>query len=527
MKRELCQKREEIRKRLLTNGYQPSDRQKIAIGLRLGTGCGKTHVLTEAPEWLNAHGVYVTYNMNQLLSVDGLMPDRAILLRLTLALHGCGSSQCAQFLASEESSSSRAAPLDSLRDLFLATAKSKAPGDIVIGVDELNDLGHRNAKIVVSELSYLAARFLKETENMCTVLVSSLASQTFETGSGRAVIDWVPNCPDIDALNYFARGVKVEKRDHAKALVNAVSGRHIRSIVLAFDLYMQDGTEPTVRGMYKLMKDRMGATFSPSSLLIKAKYVKDCISFDDPPICPPEIELMTDQISAIPPVILMMAFKCRDFDDAMHLENLLNAFALFDGGPGKQLENVAKHYDLLRASLGLPVVPGRVKVDTSTGDKSETWYKELKFHAEMVVSDLCLLTRKDNKVIASDVAPSFGCYYHPRKSNHPWVDRVFVAKHPDGDLCLVLAQDKVNADDFSGACAKLNEAAHTLTAASKHLRTVLLIVNVIGASEGTWTQSKLDWPNILIRGEKEVSRFYTVNFADMVWFSRERHLASL
>ena len=430
-------------------------------------------------------------------------------------------------MSSEESNPFKTVPLESLRELFLYTAKSKAPGDIVISVDQLKDLGHQNAQIVVSELGYIAARYFKETNYMCTVLVSSLATDTFETGSGRAVIDWVPNRPDIEALNYFAQGVRAEKRDQARALINAVSGRHIRSIVLAIDLYMQNGTEATVRWMYNMMKDRMGATFKPANLLTAAKYVKDCISSEDPPICPSEIELMTDKIFAIPPVILMMAFQSRGSDEAMHLENLLNSFSLFGGGAGKQLENVAKHYDLFRATLGLPVVPGRVKVDTSKSDKDELWYKKLRFQSEMEVSDVSLLKQEGKTVTTTGEAPLFGTYYHPGVCNHPWVDRVYVAKHPEGDLCLVLAQDKVNASDFSDACVKLNKAAKILTATSKQLDKALLIVNVIGASEGTRAQSNLDWPYILIRGEKEVTRYYTVNFADMVWFARTRHLASL
>jgi len=97
-------------------------------------------------------------------------------------------------------------------------------------------------------------------------------------------------------------------------------------------------------------------------------------------------------------------------------------------------------------------------------------------------------------------------------------------------VCLVLAQDKINASDFSDACRKLNKAARLLTTNSATLNHVLLIVNVIGASEGTLTQrtrSELEWPFVLIRGQEEVKKFYTQHFADMVWFARERHLLSL
>jgi hypothetical protein len=47
-----------------------------------------------------------------------------------------------------------------LRKLFVHHAKSLAPGDIAIGVDELMDLGVDVAKLVVSELAEVAALYL-------------------------------------------------------------------------------------------------------------------------------------------------------------------------------------------------------------------------------------------------------------------------------------------------------------------------------------------------------------------------------
>lgn len=52
MENQLKEKRETIRETL--KAYLPTDRQKVVIGIRLGSGFGKTHVLTEAPELLSA-----------------------------------------------------------------------------------------------------------------------------------------------------------------------------------------------------------------------------------------------------------------------------------------------------------------------------------------------------------------------------------------------------------------------------------------------------------------------------------------
>ena len=126
------------------------------------------------------------------------------------------------------------------------------------------------------------------------------------------------------------------------------------------------------------------------------------------------------------------------------------------------------------------------------------------------------------------ISPNSVITNHPQISNHPWIDRAYVAQHPrESSLCLVLAQDKVNASDFPGACRKLNKAADELMQVSKDFESALLVINVIGADEDTRSQSELNWPHILIRGRREVEKFYTAHFADLVWFARQRHLLSL
>lgn len=303
----------------------------------------------------------------------------------------------------------------------------------------------------------------------------------------------------------------------------------MRSIVVAFDLYIHKNLEPTVLWMYNNMKERLGTKQKKVNLKLVAGYVKDCISQTELTLPSSDIEPLCDNIGAVAPIFLMMAFELIEKQE--HLEKLLNAFSLFDGGPGKHLEVVAKHYDLFRADLGLPVVPGRAEVHGASikGNQEAEWYRQLRFPEDMCLSKVALLQLKDKEVIATDIVPEVGQYYHPEISNHPCIDRAFVAqnRHDKKQLCLVLAQDKVNKSDFPDACRKLNRAAQVLTANSDALKDVLLIVNVIGASEGTHAQSQLEWPFVLIRGEQEVRKFYTPHFADMVWFARQRHILSL
>jgi hypothetical protein len=117
-----------------------------------------------------------------------------------------------------------------------------------------------------------------------------------------------------------------------------------------------------------------------------------------------------------------------------------------------------------------------------------------------------------------------GCYFHPSVANHPLVDRAFLAVHPSGGHCLVLAQDKVNATTFPKAVTDLNEATAILSSETG-IPDVLLVVNVIGASEKTKAQNQLKFPYILVRSI-EVDDFYSINFPPMVRYARERALLS-
>jgi hypothetical protein len=113
-------------------------------------------------------------------------------------------------------------------------------------------------------------------------------------------------------------------------------------------------------------------------------------------------------------------------------------------------------------------------------------------------------------------------YFYPSEINHPWIDRAFTAQHPDApaEICIVLVQDKIN-DDISKAVASLNSASAKLH--EHHPNTpILLIVNVVGASEFSRKQSALQYPFILIRSGGLVE-FYSASFTPIAQFARDRH----
>ena len=95
----------------------------------------------------------------------------------------------------------------------------------------------------------------------------------------------------------------------------------------------------------------------------------------------------------------------------------------------------------------------------------------------------------------------------------------------DQTQCMVIYQDKVNASDFGTACKSLEKAADLLSK-STGIDEVLLVVNVIGASEKTKSQKAMKWPYILVRNH-EIRDYYSRNFASMVKFARQRHLLTL
>eukprot|EP00978_Attheya_sp_CCMP212_P031531 scaffold119495_cov48-Attheya_sp.AAC.2 len=265
-------------------------------------------------------------------------------------------------------------------------------------------------------------------------------------------------------------------KEEYMALANAVCGNHLRSIVIVFD-EIRKGTQPTVRSLLSELSEQLGNKIT-----------------------------------------------IREFDERRHPRMQLNHILgmrwlshLFDGGAGKQLEEIGKCYDLFRAATSLPVIPARARTICGTSSRPSEWCSRqlvLVFNNNSITEesyeDLLKLQNvagtKQVEVVPTGIIPEWGSYYHPGMANHPWLDRLVVVAHKDDvSNCMIIYQDKVNHGDFASACKNLDKAADLFSSATG-LNDDLLVVNVMGASELTRAQAKMKWPYILIR-EMEISHF--------------------
>jgi hypothetical protein len=154
-----------------------------------------------------------------------------------------------------------------------------------------------------------------------------------------------------------------------------------------------------------------------------------------------------------------------------------------------------------------------------------TWFNDLRFcNAYEQKSESLLKTEKGGNLVSTGLLLCRGAYYYPSNSSHPAVDRAFIAVHKDDTTkeCLVLVQDKINAEGLPKAVKDFNTAAKLLKTFD---RPVLCIANVIGAGNLTKSQAIFKHPYVLVR-DIEVDSFYSVNFAPAIRFLRSRHVDS-
>lgn len=516
--------------------FSPTNRIPLAIGLRLGSGFGKTHILSEAAELLGiSSSVYITYNHSQDLTKDTeqTTATKAILIRLILACSGCSSILCAQFLAEEIAAEFFLASTEGLEQLALFSLRNHAKdADVVVCADEVACL-EKHAPQAVSVLSKLCHSYYKSTSSICVVLVSSLNAAVFETTSGRPIIDWLPDRATSDTIIFFSNQLQEVWKPLFVALAKSICGTHLRSIALCFDEMLGE-KRPSVQSLFLTMRQKLGVKIVDNTCALIIERVKTCMT--DPlrdPTKDPKIEELVDSEGALCPAFIHHGFSQKGGKSIGPLSDLFRTFALVHGD-GKGLEVVSMHFDRFRATLRVPVVPTKAKVIVPQQlNLSASWYQELLFPQdplEVRTADLLEIQKQESEegkvtypVVVTDTEPNVGTYYHPATAGHPCIDRAYVAVHPSGERCLVLSQDKVN-KDFSTACKALNKAARLLSQKWNFTK-ILLVVNVIGTnSDGTHAKKKLEWPYIMIRSKEEVIDFYSVNFADLVMFAYDEHL---
>jgi len=201
-----------------------------------------------------------------------------------------------------------------LRDVFVSCACEKAVnGDIVIGVDEIRSLSAGAAKAVMSELGKVAAGHKGKSKNVCAVLVTSLDWDPFMTNSDRLVETWIPPVANDDTFWHFARGVKGHNPEEAAAVLAAVGGHHMRSVVAARTTLVKDSVAATVRGICKGMKERLGLCLGDVSPLSTQRCIRNCIEKrDDEHVPDPGLLPCKDAFNVIAPTFVLVAFSSQE-----------------------------------------------------------------------------------------------------------------------------------------------------------------------------------------------------------------------
>lgn len=278
--------------------YEEDSRAGRVVGIRLGSGCGKTHLLLEAPRLLEKPGIYISYNLEQTLLADKLRPRQAILLRVLLRLAAIPHSTSDEILNESMGKVLLHVGLADLRKFVvnqLATRAGKT--GIVVAVDEVMALarshqediledspqdnqqadGTHLVRQIISGLGVVATDYYKTKPNSCYVFVTSLRGNPFYTDGGKAVVTWSPKAPDEEAaeaiLESYLRGRSMER---LKALLIASAGFHFRSMVFAAQAIGNFDT-PSVQSIVNSVFDRWQSRVEETTIEdIKALVVAEC-----------------------------------------------------------------------------------------------------------------------------------------------------------------------------------------------------------------------------------------------------------
>eukprot|EP00522_Entomoneis_paludosa_P001263 CAMPEP_0172470944 /NCGR_PEP_ID=MMETSP1065-20121228/67556_1 /TAXON_ID=265537 /ORGANISM="Amphiprora paludosa, Strain CCMP125" /LENGTH=663 /DNA_ID=CAMNT_0013229021 /DNA_START=434 /DNA_END=2425 /DNA_ORIENTATION=+ len=512
--------------------YPKDGRAGRVVGIRLGSGCGKSHLLLEAPRILQQHGIYITYNLDQLLTFDCQDGSKAVLLRTLLRLAKLPNKMCPRFIGSE--AGQLLMKLDTLLlRAFVVHQLGMIESSIFIGVDEIMELQHQLVvKAVLSELGEVAVNcYHHNNHQQCNVFVSSLKEEPFSTASGRRIFRWSPPVPDESAAELILQPYTHDRDlNRCKVLAISAAGFHFRSLVFAAQAIAQD-MAPSVQSILNSVIHRWRERVPESLFAAMRDYVLD--SCRGLPLHRQSVQVHAmlesylDEKLSLPPPLILGAFGVanagnEEVDGASPLFGLFNCdFAYTD--PAKHLEQFGLHFDIFRHSHDLSVLSSEVHVAVRGVKKDPAWYQNLKYPSELRTSGEALFCLRNREVTLTEQGevPTRKNYYAPRVANHPLIDRAFIAMHPlSGDECFVLIQDKVN-KDVSKAVEDLNSAARLIKGKHPSME-VLCIVNVIGATSNTAAQDNLEYSHVLVR-EDELDAFYSVNFAPVARFARLRH----
>ena len=516
-----------------------SSRAPRVLGIHAGTGSGKTHALLDAAQHLKATtAIYITYNMGQGLKLDHSDPSIASLLRILLR-HP--SNKNLSNLSCDKAFAHCKAELSQLDENWLLdfvvsyiivkqekSHKTRA-AHVVIAVDEISKLlGPSNVPVfqTTSTLGLLASK-LEGNGVKCTVIVSALTERTFVTISDRLIVKLRLPQPSDEARDFIVKQLfgKRKPTEQQMAMLVAACGTHFRSIVVGCQALLRDG-HPDVRSLLLEIGERTHQHMDESETGAIQDYTQRCVSVGSERALRRTrgVAPFLDNIGSLAPPIVCIAFeKDGGMPKFCHPAEKLFKTSAFISAP-KQLEHCGYHYDRFRALYGLPVVPYGVKV-RNCGSLLAKWFKQLTFPEEIAYKEntdtSSLFAVKRKIVVRTKHKLKFEKYLFPKAANHPYIDRACLAVPRRGNRrCLVLYQDKINANGMLAAVKGLNAAA---TALHEEMNIpVLCVAQVIGAPLHTTSQNKFKHPYILIRDD-EVPQFYTPTFAPALRFVRQRH----
>ncbi|KAL3897930.1 MAG: hypothetical protein SGARI_006798 [Bacillariaceae sp.] len=149
--------------------YRADYRAGRVVGIRLGSGCGKSHLLLEAPKLLGMPGIYVTYNLEQTLKADKQDPRAAVLLRILLRLAQIPHAASDRILRNTFGQALLSIDGPVLRK-FAVHQLAKAAGNsgIFVGVDEVMAMVKiPDVRQIISELASVATDYYKTKESSC------------------------------------------------------------------------------------------------------------------------------------------------------------------------------------------------------------------------------------------------------------------------------------------------------------------------------------------------------------------------
>lgn len=502
------------------------------MGLRLGTGFGKTHVLMDAPEHLDCPvSTYITYNGEQMLDGDREYPLAALLMRILLRLFKTPNVNCPQFFL--DFPAVLKVDSDRLVDLVAFAVQNRLAGSakqrFFVGIDEIQLLCREvsttapervTAKADKATVAGIASTLgevvvaLNEKEITATVLISALTFHTFKIIGDRPLLQVQLKPSDSESHEFVRRQLLPTATAQQKVWLEASCGVHFRSVVVACDWIMNSNALPSVPSLLRVIGSRLRMRMDDEQKHAVRQYVCSAVGG---PVAPNSLVVpLLGADGGVPPAIVWLAFE-NVTETRLHPARRIFVVSA-SKMPMNGLELCGLQYDRFRMCQRLPVIPFGVNV-TNTEDPH--FYSRLCFNITHVSNSSLFRSSRGGGVKRTSVRLRPGLYYHPNVDHHPWIDRATVAFDPSTRTqCLLLYRDKIN-EDWSETVRDLNRAAKIMRDEHPTLA-ILCIAHVVGASSATHVQQLLEFPYLLIR-RPDLAAFYTPTFAPAITFLMDRH----